>query len=224
MKSLSAVVTTHAQQLLDEKPFVWLFAAPVPTTPVTMYRLTNYTEIISWGTDSVGDPILWYPYPIAHHGIPQTAEGDLPSIRIDVGNATRELMADIESYDGLVGQDLDIYLVSIDDLGNRTPAIHEQAQITGCVAKNEVLSFTVAAYNLYRARFPSERYVGKHCRFQFGGNLCGYNVALGNFTTCPKTFEACEERGDDEVANGFDRQHPERFGGFLGIPRFLRAS
>jgi lambda family phage minor tail protein L len=224
VKNLSAIEIAAKEQLRDEKGFIWLYEIPVPTSPITRYRLTNYTEPIAHGTNSLGAPLIFEPAPIVHGGIQQSAEGDQPRIQVTVGNVSREIMDTLDLYNGLIGQTVDVRLVYLGAIAATTEAIHEKAEITGCLCTNETVAFTLSSYNLYRARFPSRRYLAKHCRFAFGGPECGYNLALGGFTTCTKTIEACTERGDDEVATSQQRQHPERFGAFQGIPRLSRAS
>lgn len=219
MKFLTAIQKTAKEKLRDEKGFVWAFEVEVPTTPATRYRLVGYTEEVAHGTNSLGQALIYSPFPIAHGGIEQSSQGDLPTIDITVGNASREIMAVLEAYNGLIGQPVDVKLLYVDEFGTGTAVHHETAQITGCTANNERIVFRAAAFDLYKARFPARRYVAKHCRFQFGSAECGYAIALGSFTECGKTLAQCTERGDDEFNTGQTRQHPERFGGWLGIPR-----
>jgi lambda family phage minor tail protein L len=219
VKTFSAVVAAAAQQLRSQTPFAWLYEAEMPTTPPTRFRLTNYNETITYGTSSTGSPLTYSPFPIAHGGIEQTSEGDLPTIQVDIGNASREVATRVETHGGLIGQPVDIKLVYIGDLSNPAPVLEETVQIVGCTMTADVVTFTLSAYNLYKQQFPARRYIARHCPFQFGGPECGYKIALGNFPTCTFTLAACDERGDDEVATGQARQHPERWGGFAGIPR-----
>ena len=97
----------------------------------------------------------------------------------------------------------------------------QQGEVVSAAVKSEAIVLQVSAFNLYQLQFPPFIHSRRRCRWIFGSAECGYNteVAGAGFSTCNKTLENCEERGDDEVAQGFARAHPARFGAFTGIPR-----
>lgn len=210
MKSLGPATTIHKNQLHSEWPFIWLYEVQVPGTPPTMYRLTNSVQqIIQQGN-------VFYPAPISHGGIRQNSDGDLPRIDFTLHNATLEVAPIVEANDGLVGAFVRIQFVSVQEVDLKGSGWVEEGEIVGVRMTESGLSFSVAAANLYRAHFPPFRYTRKKCRWLFGSDECGYNLDTpgAGFTECPGyTLEACEQVGDDEVANGLTRQHPRRFGG-----------
>jgi lambda family phage minor tail protein L len=226
MPTLTALLEQHRSQLEDEKPWIWLYEIRVPTDPATRYRLTNYTEPVSFGTSTAGAPLVYSPFPIVHGGIVQTKEGDLPTIQVSVGNVTREIGAALEAHAGLVGACVVIRLVNRDTLADLFSQVREDSLVQSSKATHVAVDFTLAPYNLYQAQFPRNRFLRNYCEFLFGGLECGYAIPPGatgtlggGFTTCGKTFAQCDERGLDELLRGVTVGHPLRFGGFLGIPK-----
>jgi phage-related protein len=221
VKNLDNLTTEHKNQLESEDPFIWLFEFEVPTGE--RYRLTNYPEKVEFGEDESGDPLVYYPAPIAHSGIDQDGEGGLPTIKVSLATGGAYwLTSVIDENDGLINMRAKVIIVSSRALDDGNAAVIEEARIIGATMNHEVVTVELSAYNLFRARLPRFLYSRRRCRWIFGSLECGYNINLGSFNNCTYTLEACEERGDDEVANGLERQHPARFGGFPGIPRGSR--
>lgn len=224
-KEISDLMHQHKNQLESELPFFWLFEIEVPTDPPTRYRLTNYTRRVNFGTNSLGEALSYYPFPIVHGGIEESSTGDLPSISITIANFSREISQALADYDGLVGQPVVIRLVSAAELTNAQAQIREDAEILSGVAKGGVVVFTLSSGNLYERKLPPFRVSSVGCRHLYGGIGCGYNLSLGTLPTCSKLFEGengCGEHGDDEVATGQTRKHPRRFGGFPGVRGVLK--
>lgn len=228
MLSLTQVLEQHRGQLRDEQPWVWLYEVELPTSPKTRVRVTNSVTPVQFGTTSAGVAVTFTPYPVAHDGFRETAAGDIPTLNVTVGNPTRELGALIEQYDGLVGAPAVIRLVSLADVGNVLSQIEERSEVRRARVAGDVCSFALSAFSLYRRKFPPWRFTAFSCRWLFGGVECGYvippapggSVGTG-FATCGKTLGACDERGDDEVARGLARGHPERFGARPGLARTI---
>ena len=208
----------------------WLLEVEVPTTPPTRFRFANNTDPIDFGTTSLGVPITYYPYRFVFGPIVQSSEGDLPSMQISVSNVSRVVGAVVEQYNGLVGQPAVLRLVNINDLLNSQSQIREDAEIIAVKVRNLDATFTLSAFNLYKAKFPSQRYVAQHCRWIYGAAECGYIIPSApggtvgtGFATCGQLFADCVQRGDDEAARSVAREHPERFGGFMGMARLSRV-
>ena len=222
----STVIAAAKNQLENTAPFIWLISVKVPTDPPTRYRITNYHSQVQRGENSAGDPLIFYPFPVAVGDFRQTQSGDLPSSTINVANVSLELMTNLHTYNGLVGQDIVIRWVRADALEDPNAEYKFVGQITDCVVDAGVASFSFGTRNLQQAPFPRNRWVANHCQWRFGTNECGYaivtggtNTIGGGFTSCPRTLQACEDRGADETARGLTAQHPQRFGGFPGIQR-----
>lgn len=222
----STVISAAKNQLENSAPFIWLISVKVPTDPPTRYRLTNYQEQVIRGSSSAGVDLVYYPFPIAFGEYRQSQSGDLPTSTINVANVSLELMTNLHTYKGLVGQEIVIRWVRADALDDPNAEYKFVGQITGCTVDDRVASFTFGSRNLQQAPFPRNRWVANHCQWRFGTGECGYaivtgatNVVGGGFDFCPRTLTACEERGDDETARSLTSQHPQRFGGYPGIQR-----
>lgn len=213
----------HARQLRDEAPWVWLFELEVPTDPPTRYRLTNSQTAIQFGTDSDGAAITYSPFPIVHGGVSEDGEGNLPSLKVQIGGASLEMSATLDTYGGLEGQPVVVRLVSTADLADVTSQIRFDGVVTECVVTAERVELTIGSYDVTRLQVPGRRYMRNHCRYRYGGPECGYDLTnatlLAAFPRCAKTLAACRLHGDAEDDAGLPILHPERFGGFPGIPR-----
>lgn len=226
--SLTTLMQEHRSQLRLEYPWVWLYELEVPTDPVTRIRLTNNPEPVLFGFDSDGAAVTYSPFPIVHSGIKKTAAGDIPIIGVSVANVTREIGRLIDTHGGLDGAPAVVRLVSLADLQNPKAQVEERAEVRGCKVGSRIVTLTLAAYSLYRAKVPPERYVSTVCRVRFGGPRCGYQIPASpgetigtGFSTCARRRSDCEERGEDEVARGLPQAHPRRWGAFPGMPRQL---
>lgn len=222
MKELTPLTSAHKNQLETEDPFIWLFEFEVGDG--TRYRLTNFTERVEFGEDETGTPLVYYPAPIAHSGIEQSGEGDIPSIKVSIATGGAFwLTSVIDDEGGLINQRARVIVISSRELDNPTAAVIEDARVVSAAMNNKSVTLVLSAFNIFKARLPRFLYSRRRCRWIFGSGECGYNVqATGaGFTDCGYTLEDCEARGDDELANANVgvRHHPERFGGFPGIPR-----
>lgn len=225
-RDLPASLEAKRSELRVADPWVWLFEFEVPTIPATRLRLAANPESVTFGADSDGAALVYSPYPIGVGLIRQSSEGDIPAVDITVGNPERMLSAYVEQYDGMIGQPVRVLLVNTADLGNPQAKLEDRGEIQVCTVGGEAVTVRVSTFSVYQRKFPPYRYVARTCRHQFGDAYCGYdivsgatNVVGGGFNVCPKTLDACEVRGDDELARGEEVLHPARFGGWRGIPR-----
>lgn len=223
MKDLSTITAEHAQQLEAENPFVWLYEMQTKEDPPRRYRVTNALSTVLFGENSDGDRLAYEPVPVVHGQVEENSEGSLPSISITFANTGPIFARSFDDADGFVGQPFSITLVSTLELGNPGAAVTESGEVISASISSESVTIQVSAFNLYRQEFPPFIHTRLSCRHRFGSAACGYLITApgAGFTECPKTFPACEARGDDEVARGLPRLHPRRFGGFPGIPRPL---
>jgi lambda family phage minor tail protein L len=227
MKNFQTTIVDSAKnQLENSAPFIWLVSVKIPSDPPTRFRATNYHAQVERGTSTAGDPLVYYPFPIAFGDHRQSQSGDLPTSTINVANVSLELMTTLHTYKGLVGQEIVVRWVRADALEDPGAEYKFVGQITSCVVDDRVASFTFGTRNLQQAPFPRNRWVANHCQWRFGTAECGYKIVTGGtntvgggFTFCPRTLTACEERGDDETARSLTSQHPLRFGGYPGIQR-----
>ena len=226
VRALDSLLTIQQMTLHDPEAWIWLYELEVPSDPPTRYRLTNYKTAVLFGTNSSGTPLEYSRFPVRCGPIEQSGRGDLPGIRVTVGNVQREVGAMVELYDGLTDQPVVVRLVHKLALAVPSAQIRWDAKVQRVRVSDKAVTFDVASTDIQAARFPSKRYSATSCPVDFGLAECGYVVPNspadsvgGGFSTCPKDLLSCTERGDDEEARGLTRQHPKRWGGRRGIPR-----
>jgi phage-related protein len=196
---------------------------PVTIIPALVLRACNYHEPIIWPISDPSGSVQWEPFNFEFSTIGSTQEGDLPSIQLTVDNTARVLMRHLHDGDGLEGNTVKMHLVPQSAISIAYPNHEEQFfefDIASATANDEVVTFKLERANFFTRQSPQDRFSARRCRREFGGIACGYvQNALAAYTTCNKTVSDCELRGDDHVARGLPRLHPERFGGFPGIPK-----
>jgi hypothetical protein len=233
-KRLSNALSLHARQLEDEAPWRWLFdfviPAEDPEDDPTVYRCTNSTTLLYFGESSAGDPVPYYPVPIAHSEIEETIGGDLPQLTIQVGNPSLQLASIFEEKNGLSGARVVVRLVNSDAMDDFGSQDSFELEVIEAGFDERVLSVKLGGGTLADMKIPPDRYSRYHCspgRVPYGGLLCGYDLSnptlLAAFPTCARTKEACRLHGDAEVAASLPRLHPLRFGGRPSIPRQKRT-
>ena len=219
----TTVIAASKSQLESWQPFIWTVSIKIPSDPPTRIRLTNFTDQIERGTSTAGDPLTYYPFPMAIGDFKSGQSGDLPSNTLNIANVSREMQSYLHDYKGLVGQEAIIRFVRSDALADPLAEYKAVYQITGCQVEANIVSFTLGNRNLQAKNFPANTYTANHCRFRFGTSRCGYvipssvtNVVGGGFDFCGRTLEDCEERGLDELARSLTQNHPLRFGAYPG--------
>jgi len=225
-RDLHGILKLHQNELRDEAPWIWLYELEVPSSPSkTRYRITNYERAVKFGTNTAGSPLVYSPFPVTHGSLTQTRRGDLPTMRVTVQNATRELGLTVDQYDGMIGSRAVVRIVNLEALEEPTAQIRWDSEVKRVSVRAEMTTFELSAFNIYRSKFPRWRYLSQHCNFRYGGPECGYIPVAGagntvgtGFDFCPKQYSSCVERGEDEDARGVDVRHPMRYGGFRGMP------
>ena len=226
-RPLSSAVRAHKDSLSSLTPWVWLYEIEIPTSTPTRYRFARHnTSITFLGNEYV-------PFPVGHAVTTENAKGDLPTVTMTISNLGRELAANLESYDGLVGQPVRIMLVSLSDLDSSSPAVEETYEIRSVSSTDSQVSASLGTYNALRATFPAQRAIRDHCRHVYRSAECGYSLSSTDaqfLSSCDKSFDGvngCVAHGLSEKnsteaggAAGTDPGlHPQRFGGYPGIPR-----
>lgn len=216
---LSQAVFEAAQRLDSIDPFIWLYELEVPTTPQTRYRFAGrYPEQVTFRGN------IYYPFPCSHSETTENTDGDINQTSLTVGNISQQIVTTLETHGGFVGQPCRMLLVNRLDLASGNPVIEQDFTVRETAYNDEAVTLQLAVYNPYRTHFPSLRLMRGHCRFMYRGPGCGYSVPVssGGLATCDKSYDGpngCVVHGENEVAQGHTQSHPERFGGFQGIPR-----
>ena len=198
--------------------WLWLYEIEVPTDPPTRYRFVRTQEQVTFRGN------IYYPFPITHTVMRQTDSGDVPTITMTASNVSREIIATLESHQGLIGQPARIILANMDSLSTGQGAIEQDFRIMTMTAKEEACAATLGDFSLYEQFFPAQRLMRHFCRHQYRSAGCGYAVPSSDanyLATCDKSYDGangCTVHGTSETAAGVAVVHPERFGGFPGIP------
>lgn len=213
------------QQLLElQYPWIWLYEVEVPTSPATRIRVTNYTEAVEFGQNSIGTPLSYTSAPIQHGGFASNLDGDLTSVTVTVTNSDLWLRELLEEHNGLKLQPAIVRLVNSTTLDDPAAQMTWYAEVARTKVSADAVAFELGRFSLANRKFPGRRYIARHGDAQFGAVECGYVIPAspteevgGGFSTCPRTLSACTIRGDDEEARGVTRTHPRRFCGWPGI-------
>lgn len=205
-------------QLATNERFIWLYEIVVPTDPITVYRLARETEAIEF------NGYTFSPFPISHDTIERDRAGDLPSTSLVVSNMSREVISTLELYDGLVGQTVRIYLTHSLLIESSQYIAEEDFEVLSSSATAESVQLSLGSTNLFDSKIPKQRMMRFHCRHRYQSPECGYSLVSTDpnyLASCDKSLSGpngCEAHGASYTAAGLTPIHPDRFGGFPGIP------
>lgn len=199
MTQLPTTTTTHARQLQEEYPWVWLYEVEVPPLveddPPSRVRVTNHTSAITRGAASDGTPIVFSPYPVTHSEITQNAKGDVPRFSVQFGQGGLEIVSILDAWDGLVGQPAVVRIVNVDELSNPSAEVRFDAIVVACEFDWERVQLTLGDYNLTELRVPGQRFTKYHCRHVYKSPACGYS---GGLATCARTIDDCRAHSNSK--------------------------
>ncbi len=212
------VVLQEKNQLATLEYFIWLYEVAVPSDPVTTFRLVRQPEQIEFEGNTFS------PFPISHSVIERDATGDLPTTGLVVSNMSREVISVLEQHEGLVGSTVRIILTHSLMLAASQMVGEEIFEILSSSANAQSVNFTLGSSNLFDSNIPKARMTRFHCRHRYQSPECGYSLDSGDsnyLASCDKTLSGlngCEAHGASYTAAGLTPIHPDRFGGFPGIP------
>jgi phage-related protein len=201
-------------------PYNWLFR--IDRDGSSAFYLAGSEVAIVYGGNT------YSPFPIGVTGLDVDGESTLPTPQVIVSNVTREVAVELETGN-VIDRTCQIYLYS----AQAGTAIDKGSwRIVRVVANLQAATFSLAQYGLLDVQVPSIRQERGRCPYVYGGDECLYQTSLPNLiaatspnfdpTTCDLTLNGangCRVHGTNEVANGKPRLHPDRFGGFPGIPK-----
>jgi len=211
-------ILQEKNQLATGERFVWLYEVWVPTDPPTAYRFTKQVESVEF------EGHTYSPFPISHDTIVRDKAGDLPTTSVTVSNMSREVIASLELYEGLVGQKVRIILTHSLLQGVTQMVAEEEFEVMVSSANAQAVTLTLGSSNLFDSMVPKARMARFHCRHQYRSAECGYSLDSGDanyLPACDKTLDGlngCNKHGESYTAAGLTPIHPDRFGGFPGIP------
>ncbi len=153
----------EAAKLENPDPWIWLFEVQVPTDPVTMYRMTSHDEPVPFGEDPDGDALTYLPAPIAHQGVPESADGSLPKMSITLQDVLGIASATVDEYEGLAGQTVRVHVIhkSQLDLGEAAQSFTGQISSATISDDGPRVAIEISAVNIYQTAFPSRVFTKK---------------------------------------------------------------
>lgn len=218
LPKVPTAVLADKNQLATLERFIWLYEITVPTDPITVYRLTRQPEAIEFEGNTFS------PFPISHSTTERDAAGDLPSTGLVVSNMSREVIATLENHDGLIGSTVRIILTHSLVTGASLLVGEEEFEILTSSATVDAVNFTLGSTNIFDSKIPKQRMARFHCRHIYQSAECGYSLDNSDpnyLSSCDKTLSGlngCEKHGQSYTDAGLTPIHPDRYGGFPGIP------
>ena len=216
--NIPTIASIEKNLLATKQRWIWLYEIEVPTTPPKRYRFVRDSAQVTFRGN------IYYPFPIAHNETKQDDKGNLPRVTLSVSNVSREIVDNLNSYGGMVGQPVRIILTHELALATNSTVIEHDFKIVNSSINEDSVTATLGDINLYEAKLPQQKMMRFYCRHQYQDGGCGYNVATGDanyLASCDKSLNGangCRVHGESEAAAGVQVLHPERFGGFPGIP------
>ena len=215
MISLPANLLAAGQKVTGSAPWIHLveFEIDRSVTNLTRVAIANVPEAI------VFDGVTYLPFPFAMGEIEIAGDGSMPSFDLAVSNATRELSNYLELGEGFIGRSLTLKIVNRDHLASASDKFQMTFAISGATETADAITFRVELPNYFQHSIPAQFFSLDTCPWVYKGTECG---SRGPDASCLKTLTDCIDKGNDEVALGYPRMHPRRFGAFVGIPRNIR--
>ncbi len=202
-------LTTEKHQLATPTPWLILLEVNVPTAPPTTLYLVRNTEDIVFNLQT------YIAFPFEIDTTKQVSKGEIPTVNLKVSNVSRTVQAYLEEYDGLIGQEINVRIVSKPGTSPEyLEAVSWTYEVLGCQADVLWVTFSLGIPNPISKRFPLYRYIANHCNWTFnspavragGSNAgveCGYT---GSDTICKRTLADCQAKNNSA-----------RFGGYIGM-------
>lgn len=208
--------------MIQPDPLVWLYAIDVPSSPASKYRLAAYTHPVTFERDSLGVAITYSPGSLSHRDVQADTEGSIPRVALALQNITREAIAILEAYDGLIGQKVRVCVVRLSEMPDGDPVSDEVYDVVDSAATEDAVELTLGRAAITSRKFPDLRLSRTQCGWRYGGAGCGYDTTrAGALTSCSKLIDGpngCTEHGDDEEGASLPNRHPQRILLFRGAP------
>lgn len=209
-REISQNFATRKNELHSD--YAWLELWDVQLNDTEAIYIVNHSTSVTFNSKT------YQPFPIGRLERSEDSEGTIPELSITVTNVDRVITEYLEAGD-LLNRTVNMWLVNSNHLST-SHALFYTYKIQNATMNEESVTFILGQRNLLLHTFPKNRFIRTRCRWVFsndGSTECGY---LGSLTTCDYTLSGangCEVHGDDEVTNGRQRLHPQRFGGFPSI-------
>lgn len=223
---LSSEIIEEKNTLLSGEFWPWLIQIQLDDS--SAIRITTHDSEIEYGG------YTWQPFTCKLETVDRDGDGTLTGVQLVVSNLGGEVAGYLrESNNNIMGRKAKIYIVCTaeDPITTKISPIE-------FIVMNAAMVFSAATFTLGRPDFsgtvtPTRRYLRTRCGHnKFGDNGCGFRLDR-EYDTIPDDYpdvscetcdyglftkNGCVAHGRLEEVNGYDKDHPNRFGGQPGIP------
>lgn len=183
--------------------------------PIRLYQIHGpdlvgesppFMALAEWNEDVTFSGVTYNAYPIRIGRLISSRDGSVPTVNLDVENASRSFQEKVENYDGYRGTKVIIRTVDADLLGDTDAKVDDRFWIQACSITNQIITFHLATqFDIFNLSVPRRRFFRDQCPWIFRGANCQYD---GAETMCDKTWDTCRNTMDNAI----------HFGGFPGMP------
>lgn len=178
-------------------------------------------QFVGFHDEVTFDGRVYTPFPVKRGPLRLDGDGRLAVMDVGVSNITQEVETQMDVNAGFNDRKATLRIVHLEHLADPTAQAAFAFWVLGSSVddRTHVASFRLGINAALNQPAPSRRYLRTRCPLPYKGKVCLYAGALA---TCDKTLlgaNGCVVHGDDEVAAGKPRLHPQLFGGFPGIRR-----
>jgi phage-related protein len=188
-----------------DQPSAWLMLISLDLGDGNIVRVVNNTEDIIFQGET------YYAWAVKLGDVTEQNTGEIPQVKLMVGNTGQILTRYIDIYGGGVGSKCYLTIVNADALAENYSDLTLCLNILSCQDDAQYVNFTMGIPSPLRSRFPRYRHFANHCRYvsEFKGLYCKYS---GTETACDGTYDRCLEL-----------DNATRFGGFIGLSGTVRV-
>ena len=203
---------TESTKIHSASPWVWLFDVVIDDSAIAY--VTNHDASITWNGNT------YAPWDIETPTMPETKSNDLQTVTITASDVDQVLTGYLRQGK-MVGERVRIVLANSSQLSETTDYVSRSMTILGASANASggTVTFSLGVFN-WGDQTSGRRFIRTRCHHVYGDVSCGYDKArTGALSSCDRTFADCQAHGTNETSVGLLNQHPERFGGFPGLPQ-----
>ncbi len=219
MRTITTALKAEADKLNNDGS--WITLLDIHLDDDNLLLLTDNNEDVTF------DGKTYQAFDIGVSELETNSDGSLKPLHLFVSSVSREVTAYIMN-NKIRGRTVYVRVVNTNALGSADNQLFEKftARSIKIVDATNIIQIELGNPPLFNKAFPGNRFTRSTCtRFAFGGSLCGFvvdNNTPSNLTECDRTFDGpagCRAHGDYEQESGLTREHPRRFGGWLGLPK-----
>lgn len=186
--SLTASALLEKNKLSSDGAFIILLQITIPAgmydnATEQVIRVCRNLENIEWNGET------WVAWPFELNEVSESAKGEVPRVQLKLSNISKVIQRHVENAGGGVGSSVSLFVVHSKHLDGPSMLPEMVFQTVSCVCTPTWVTFNLGSDNPYSKRFPLNRFIALHCRFQFKDKKCKYS---GNQTSCDYSYSTCK--------------------------------